>query len=206
MVPTDRRPEASGPAGAVSPSDGALRRAGALVTAWFGMLWALTGATALSVPLPVVIASVALSVTCTIIALRARPASRRRGLSDRWRVRYRTIGIVQGLAIALVVAVAVALAAPGLIAPVVCLVVGVHFLPLARVVDQPEYRLTGVALVVVGLAGVVVLAVAGPDAARALSGIGAAITLWVTSCVVARGSLPASGGDGTPGRTVRGAP
>lgn len=185
MVPTDRRFEAARPAGTVSPSDGALRRVGALVTAWFGMLWALTGATALSVPLPVVVASVALSVTCTIIALRARPASRERGLSDRWRVRYRAIGIVQGVAIALVVAVAVALAAPGLIAPVVCLVVGLHFLPLARVVDQPEYRLTGVALLVVGLAGVVVLAVAGPDAARALSGIGAAITLWGTSCVVA---------------------
>ena len=176
MATTDRRFEAGRPAGTVSPSDGALRRVGALVTAWFGMLWALTGATALSVPL---------SVTCTIIALRARPASRRRGLSDRWRVRYRTIGIVQGVAIALVVAVAVALAAPGLIAPVVCLVVGVHFLPLARVVDQPEYRLTGVALLVVGLAGVVVLAVAGPDAARALSGIGAAIALWGTSSVVA---------------------
>lgn len=185
MTTADRPPVATPPTGAASPSDGALRRVGALVTALFGLPWALTGATALSAPVPAVVASAAISATCTIIALRSRPTPRRRRLSHRWRVNYRTIGVTQGVAIALVVAVAVAIAAPGLIAPLVCLVVGAHFLPLARVVEQPEYRLTGAALLVIGLAGVAVLAVAGPDPARAVSGIGAAITLWVTSCIVA---------------------
>ncbi|MBO4237926.1 hypothetical protein [Pseudonocardia alni] len=185
MTYTDRPPGAKPPAGEASPSDGALRRVGALVTALFGVPWALTGATALSAPLPAVVASVAISVTCTIIALRTRPAARRRQLPHRWRARYRTIGVTQGVAITLVVAVAVALSAPGLIAPLVCLVVGLHFLPMARVVDQAEYRLTGAALLVIGLAGLAVLAATGPEAARAVTGIGAALTLWITSCIVA---------------------
>lgn len=181
----DRSSGAAPPVATASPSDRALRRVGALVTALFAVPWALTGAGVLSEPLPVVVAAVAISVICMIIALRARPAPRRRRLSDRWGARYRTIGVTQGVAIALVVGVAVALAAPGVIAPVVCLVVGLHFLPMARVVDQAEYRLTGIALLVTGAAGAIVLVVAGPDIAQSVTGIGAAIILWVTSCVVA---------------------
>jgi hypothetical protein len=180
---TQQRPP--GTADAELRFSGRLRRIGALVTAAFGLVWALTGATALAARVPVLIASAVLSAVCVVVASRPRVAPRPRRLPDRWSARYNAIGIVQGVTIALVVAAAVALGTPGLIAPVVCLVVGLHFLPLAAAVDQPGYRLTGAALVLAGLAGTVVLVAAGAQAAQATSGLAAAVVLWVTSCAVA---------------------
>ncbi|BBF99485.1 MULTISPECIES: hypothetical protein [Pseudonocardia] len=169
-----------------APADTSLRRNGALITASFGFVWALTGASALPVPLPVVLLAATVTVVAIVVALLPGPAARPRRLPADWAGRYRRIGLVQGVLIAAVVAGAVLLGAPGLIAPAVCVVVGVHFLPLAVAVDQPGYRLTGIALVIAGAAGLVVWAAAGADHARAVGGLVAAVVLWVTSVAVAR--------------------
>jgi hypothetical protein len=65
---------------------------------------------------------------------------------------------------------------------VVGLVVGVHFVPLARLFDQPEYRVTAAGLVGGGVLGLAALALgAGPETSRVLVGSVAAVTLWATS-------------------------
>ena len=74
-----------------------------------------------------------------------------------------------------------------LIPPVVCLIVGAHFFPLARLFDQPQYWWTGASLSIVAAAGFITLAAgAGAEVSRVVVGLGAAITLWGTSLHVAR--------------------
>ena len=74
---------------------------------------------------------------------------------------------------------------PEAIPPLVALIVAAHFLPLARLFDQPEYRWTAAGLGVAGVAGLITLFAGGPESARAITGLMAAATLWATSFVVA---------------------
>ncbi|AYN44064.1 hypothetical protein D9753_36035 [Streptomyces dangxiongensis] len=69
----------------------------------------------------------------------------------------------------------------------VCLIVALHFLPLARSFAQPQYWWTGGLLMALALVTVLSLA-GGMDAAnaRALLGFGAAGILWATALHVAR--------------------
>ncbi|WP_244501049.1 hypothetical protein [Streptomyces sp. TP-A0874] len=68
-----------------------------------------------------------------------------------------------------------------------CLVVGLHFLPLARSFAQPQYWWTGGSLMTLALVGALALA-DGSDPAnvRTLVGFGAAAVLWSTALHVAR--------------------
>lgn len=70
-----------------------------------------------------------------------------------------------------------------LIPALVCLVVGVHFFPLARLFDVPRYRLTGSALVIVAAATLITMLPLDLSAAtgRAAASFGAALVLWATS-------------------------
>jgi energy-converting hydrogenase Eha subunit E len=70
-----------------------------------------------------------------------------------------------------------------LIAPVVAIIVGLHFLPLARWLPGPIYYLTGALLVVVGLAGA---AVQEPTVRILTVCIGAAGVLWLSCAIVLR--------------------
>lgn len=73
-----------------------------------------------------------------------------------------------------------------LVPPVVCLIVGLHFFPLARLFDQPQHTWTATGLCLAAGAGLVILAVgAGPEASRVVIGLVAAGTLWVTSARLA---------------------
>ncbi len=185
--PTTReaREAVHGPPGR-APSDTALRRNGVLVAAGFGLLWALAG----GAPDAPAVAGVAVAVTAALVVKALRPGrpARVRALPRNWWTRFCVVGAVQAGAIAIIVAGAIAAGIPGLIAPAVCLVVGLHFLPLAGAVDQPEYLLTGAALIGVGLLGVAASAILGPVPGQAASGLGAAMVLWATSWVV--GSRP----------------
>lgn len=98
--------------------------------------------------------------------------------------RGRIVGIasaVEGVAIIAAVSVLVNLGRRDLIAPAVAIIVGVHFLPLARWLPAPIYYFTGGLLVAVGMAGAVVQDLP----ARVLTiGIGAASVLWLSCGVV----------------------
>ncbi len=67
----------------------------------------------------------------------------------------------------------------------VCLVVGTHFVPLARTFDQPQYRVTGYLLLLVSVVGL--LATVWGASRRAIT-TGAAIALLATALhVLVRG-------------------
>lgn len=88
---------------------------------------------------------------------------------------------VEGVAIFAAVTVLVNLGRRDLIAPAVAIIVGVHFLPLARWFPAPIYYLTAALLVAVGMAGAGVQNLP----ARVLTvGIGAAAVLWLSCGVV----------------------
>jgi hypothetical protein len=167
----------------------ALRRRGAVVVALFALLWALVAASGLpsGVAAPVrVVAALASGAALGLVIAGSRgrrqaPSPERvRRQPEGWHRRVGVVNLLEAVAIALTVVVCVAADVPQLVPPVVSLVVGVHFVPLARLFDQPEYRLTAAGLVggaVLGLAGLAI----GPEASRVLVGSVAAGTLWATS-------------------------
>ena len=106
----------------------------------------------------------------------AAPEERRR----RGRI-VRIASALEGVAIFAAVSVLVNLGRRDLIAPAVAIIVGVHFLPLARSFPAPIYYLTGALLVAVGMAGTLVHDLP----ARMLTvGIGAAAVLWLSCSIM----------------------
>lgn len=94
----------------------------------------------------------------------------------------RLVGIwsaVEGVAIFVAANVCMNIGAQDAVAPVIAIVVGLHFLPLARGIPLPLYYATGVALVALGLAA---LLLPGPERVG-VTGLGAAAILWA-SCVL----------------------
>lgn len=102
---------------------------------------------------------------------------------------YRRFGIINAAQTVAIVAAVMVLGRLGawiLVPPAVCLIVGLHFLPLAGVFGQPPYRWAGLLLVGVALAGILACAAgAAQGTVRALVGAGAALVLWGTALRVA---------------------
>lgn len=164
-----------------------LRRRGTLILVLFALLWAAVGASGLPSGAAWAVRIAAVVVSAGAILLTFRPGDagapeRSRRQPEGW---YRHVGVVnlaQFVAIALVVLIFIAVGAPELIPPVVCLIVGLHFFPLARLFDQPQYTWTAGGLCVAAGAGLVILAVgAGAEASRVVIGLVAAGTLLATS-------------------------
>ncbi|HEX6123686.1 MAG TPA: hypothetical protein VFY89_11025, partial [Ktedonobacterales bacterium] len=94
---------------------------------------------------------------------------------------------VEIVAIALAVWLLIRTGHTALIAPVVAVIVGLHFLPLAALFQAPAYYITGIAmslLAVVCIVAVVVGAHPGETPARLWSsvvGLGSAAILWATA-------------------------
>ncbi|MFD3436840.1 hypothetical protein ACFWU3_04960 [Streptomyces sp. NPDC058685] len=168
-----------------------LRRRGAIVLAVFALVWAFAGGSGIeAVPLSVAVGVVAaaLSVAGVVLAFRgaAGPAVRSVRLPEKWN---RGVGIVNAaevVAVFAVIAASNATGRPELIPPGICLVVGLHFFPLARLFDQWQYTWTAVALSVVAVVGFVALAAGTTgETARVVVGLGAAVVLWLSSFHVA---------------------
>jgi hypothetical protein len=168
---------------------------GALVGVVFGTVWALVGVTGLvdATPARVVgyVIVVVLAVVVAVAAVRMRAAAdRSRPRPERPGDARRTFVLVNVVQAVLIVGAAVVLNRLGLsafIAPAACVVVGLHFLPLAGLFAVPLYRLTGAVLVVVGVVGAVLagIGVAAPIVLTTV-GLGAAVTLWSTSLLPVR--------------------
>ena len=170
---------------------------GIAVMTVFGTGWALSGVigvapgAALQVLGGVVVLVLAALVFRTALRWHAHPdPARVRPRPDRPGDPTRTFLLVNvGQAVLILVAVfgLARLGVPEFIAPAVVVVVGLHFLPLARALAVPLYLWTGLALLVVGALGAVL---AGTGAAvavvRAVVGLSAALVLWSTSLRLAR--------------------
>ncbi|MFF9179049.1 DUF7010 family protein [Streptomyces sp. NPDC014793] len=93
--------------------------------------------------------------------------------------RFGWINIAQWAAIAATVAACVACGAPSWIPVLVVFIVGMHFLPLATLFQQPEYRVTAALLIAAGgVAGVVGAAGGPPSVVHAMACIPTALALW----------------------------
>jgi hypothetical protein len=99
------------------------------------------------------------------------PASLRR--------RFAQVNAVQWILIAAVAVACGRAGHPGLIPPLVALIVGAHFFPLASVFAQPRMRVPGALLIVAGVAGLAVWTAHGsPGVVSTVVGAACALTLW----------------------------
>ncbi len=73
--------------------------------------------------------------------------------------------------------------------PLIAVIVGLHFYPLARLFHMPIYNITGTAMTLAGAAGVAAI-LAGCDAAQSNAAVAAAcaLTLWLTAFAAWRAS------------------
>jgi len=97
----------------------------------------------------------------------------------------RVVGIatgVEGVAIFLVANVLVNLHQPTLVMPAIAIVVGLHFIPLARWIPVRPYYWTAAGLIAVGLAAAWV----APTERAIVTGIGAALVLWISGIALVR--------------------
>ncbi|GAA2625413.1 hypothetical protein [Streptomyces vastus] len=162
----------------------------------FASMWEILGvsgliprvsASALFCAAALAIAAAVISVTLTIrFGALPGPRRTRRVTPNSFRV-FGQVNIGQTVAIVAAVMILGRLDLWVYIPAAVCLVVGLHFLPLARSFAQPQYWWTGGLLITLALAGAVTLADGG-DAAnvRLFIGFGAALVLWATALHVAR--------------------
>lgn len=99
------------------------------------------------------------------------PAARRR--------RFNQINGLQWLLIVAIAVVCARAALPVLIPPLVAIVVGLHFLPLAAVFEQPRLRVPAALLAAAGALGMAVWLTNGPDTTvRLVVGLISALSLW----------------------------
>lgn len=174
---------------------GTLRRRGAVVLALFAVLWALVAASGLPDVAGWVVRAGAVAVTIGILASASvsRPVQERvRRQPPGW---YRRVGLVNGVQFAVIAVVVLSCTvgdAPQLAAPLIALVVGLHFLPLATLFDQPQYRWTAGGLVLAAVAAMLILLLGGgavggdadgtaQELARIVVGGTSAVTLWATA-------------------------
>ncbi|MFG2921760.1 hypothetical protein ACGFYA_09575 [Streptomyces sp. NPDC048305] len=168
-----------------------LRRRGTVVLSVFALVWAFAGASGLAsggAALAVEAAAAVVTVTAIVLAYRkgAAPSPRMVDLPSGWA---RSVGIVNAVELVAVFAVIAASNAsgrPGFIPPAIALVVGLHFIPLARLYDQWQYRWTAALLSAVAAVGLVLLAAGVSDeGVRAAVGLASAVTLWASACHLA---------------------
>jgi hypothetical protein len=161
---------------------------------FFGAIWWLMAAGYAEdarAAMLIVGAAVVTVLVWQIVRLRRSANSLNAHRPDHWEVRQRTfswIGAAEGIAIAIGAIVCGTIGHPEWI-PVWCMfVVGVHFLPLARLFDVPLYTITGVMLALGALLAAIVLAFAGlPEAAWfIIPGVLSAFVLWVTAAMLLR--------------------
>lgn len=167
--------------------DAQLRRRGVWILAGFGAMWGLVGAAGLGQVVdgpvgPVVTVAVVVAALGVVLGAHRRagdPAlARLRTLPEKWG---RIVGITNGCEVVAILATVLVLvrldldvAIPGAVA----IVVGLHFWPLARAFDQPQYRVTALAMSLLGVVALG-LAIADVEAAvvQALAGLACATAL-----------------------------
>jgi hypothetical protein len=158
---------------------------GAVIMGVFGAVWWVIGirgsgnTSALMYGIPILITAVIMVAASRIRsgAATSREEDARRG---------RLVGIasgIEGLLILVAINVLLNIRKLELAAPVGAIIVGLHFLPLARWLPARLYYATSALLVALGLAGFVI---ANVDRRFLVVGIGSACVLWLTCLVVLR--------------------
>lgn len=174
------------------------RAVGAMFFAVFGGVWLLVGCQLadwhgwLSVAVVLTIALIMVLTAVSVVRKRrdAMRAFRQTAEGRRMRRQFRAINVVQWVLVISAVYLLYRFKLDAWTAPAIMLIVGLHFLPLARVFRQPAHYLTGVILVVTALV-YPILSPGGP-----VSPIGcliAGIILWLGALWALRPSPGAIG-------------
>lgn len=154
-------------------------RVGVVVLSVFAAIWCVAGLALAGMRSAFLYAIVALISAAIIVAARRRPLNG----GDAGKRIGRLVGIAsagEGIAIVLAVIVLQSLHAPDDIMPAIAIIVGVHFLPLARGIPSRLYYATGALLIALGVVGLLV-----SDAVRPIVvGVGAACILWLTAVIL----------------------
>jgi hypothetical protein len=153
--------------------------AGPIILALFGAVWAMVGLGFAGVSLMLWLVPIVISIGMIGLVLR-----RSQGLvpppPEEGRRIGKLVGIwsgVEGVAIFVAITICNTLGHPEWIVSSICLVVGLHFFPLARGLPVRLYYVSGAILSVLGVAGLADLTPIAPSIAVAL---GAALVLWGT--------------------------
>lgn len=158
----------------------------------FGLVWFMTGLAAVRVGLPALGAAAVVYVAVAAVAAllvrghreeHAEPSE----LPTGWRRRFNRIGALQGVAIGIAVALLIVGDVPHLIPPVVGLIVGVHFFPLASTFDLVIYRAAGLGICGVSAVGFFLSSTEQVRAGSAVVGLGAGLILWLTALMLVPG-------------------
>lgn len=162
-----------------------------LITAFFGALWGLIGASAL----PGVSSSVAISLAVVVTAVFGLAAARFLRLSRRlppspagagtnpFRTRaYRLAVLFQAVAIPAAIVALNYAGWPGVVGPAIAVIVGLHFFGLIPAFGSWRFAVVGGAMVLVGLLSLLLpsgpAGASGADPRGAAVGLGCALVLW----------------------------
>ncbi|MFJ6247453.1 MULTISPECIES: hypothetical protein [unclassified Streptomyces] len=163
--------------------------------ALFGLGWWLlaTSASDGTARLVEVVIGCAIALALMLAARRFLPSSAGGPFPTDRRRRFNQINGLQWLLIVLIAAVCARAGLPVLIPPLVAMVVGLHFLPLAAVFEQPRLRVPAALLIVAGASGTAVWFTNGSDeAVRFVVGATSALCLWGMATWVVTGAASAA--------------
>ncbi|MGW5849953.1 hypothetical protein ACWFQ8_18705 [Streptomyces sp. NPDC055254] len=171
-------------------------RSGVGFLALFGVGWWLLGTTAFDGrvrPVGIVVGCL-LALGLMLAAKRFLPPSAGGPFPAERRRRFNQINALQWTLVIAIAVVCVRTGSPVLIPPLVALVVGLHFIPLATVFEQPRLRVPAALLIMAGTAGLAAWATEAPDTTvRLVVGVTAALSLWGTAAWTVTGTPPAPG-------------
>ncbi|MGW1901719.1 hypothetical protein ACWCQB_30885 [Streptomyces hirsutus] len=171
-------------------------RSGVGFFALFGLGWWLLGSSAFDGLMRQVLVAVgcAVMVGLMLAARRFLPSSAGGPFPVGRRRRFNQINGLQWLLIIAVAAVCRHVGVPVLIPPLIAVVVGLHFLPLAAVFEQPRLRIPAALLIASGAAGITVWLTNGPDeTVRLVVGLISALSLWGMAVWTVAGAASAAG-------------
>jgi hypothetical protein len=164
---------------------------GAMITTLFGAFWLGLSLVAIgTLPTEVIVPFCAIFIALLIGSrlfiskgrkLRKNMPSASNGATEQVRRSFKIISITEGVAIGVASAIAGILHRLDLMAIWIAIIVGLHFLPLARIFGRPVYYATGIAIA--GWATFAWISFQGPSK-PALAGAGTGIVLWATSAYI----------------------
>ncbi|MFD7232620.1 hypothetical protein [Streptomyces sp. NPDC059881] len=173
--------------------------------ALFGLGWWLLGSSAFDglTRQVLVVVGCAVTVGLMLAARRFLPASAGGPFPVDRRRRFNQINALQWLLIIAIVVVCGQVGVPVLVPPLIAVVVGLHFLPLAAVFEQPRLRIPAALLIASGAAGMTVWLANGPDeTVRLVVGLASALSLWGMATWTVAGAASAAeqeAGEEVPG-------
>jgi hypothetical protein len=170
------------------------RTVGASIMFFFGALWLLLGlyggrASARSLRVGLLLTGMALAVCIGIMARwavrqssgSAPPSAEPAAVSQQTGRRFGWITAIEGGAIVLAIVLFNAIHRPQFIAPVIAIIVGLHFFPLASLFGAPVYYATGSLGCAIGITG---LLISDPALRMSFVGLSFGSLLWLTVAAV----------------------